>query len=107
MVVQGKSLMRKVNFIINFKILSFIFLYFLYTGRKVDGDGNLIDEKDKEEAEREGDTGSSSEGGTNVFECGECGYTLFVAQGREFKFFPESFTCPECGATKDKFNKNE
>lgn len=76
-------------------------------GRKVDDDGNLIDEKDKEQAEREGDTGDSSEGGTNVFECGECGYTLFVAQGREFKFFPESFTCPECGATKDKFNKRE
>jgi len=78
-------------------------------GRKVDEDGNLIDEKDKEEAEREGtdSSDSSTEGGTNVFECGECGYTLFVAQGREFKFFPDSFTCPECGATKDKFNKRE
>merc|ERR1711862_348496 len=73
-------------------------------GRKVDSDGNLIDEKDKEEAEREKES-SSDTGDANVLECDECGYTLFVVKGREFKFFPESFTCPECGCGKDKFTK--
>merc|ERR1711862_549056 len=74
-------------------------------GRKLDKDGNLIDEKDKEEAEREKE--SSDTGEANVMECDECGYTLFIAQGREFKFFSESFTCPECGCAKDKFTKRD
>lgn len=70
-------------------------------GKKVDSDGKLTDEKDKEEAGSEEE--SSTEGASNVFECGECGFTLFVAQGREFKFFPDSYRCPECDAPKDKF----
>lgn len=40
-----------------------------------------------------------------ICECktADCGYTLFVAAGREDKFFPDGFTCPECGVGKDEF----
>jgi len=44
--------------------------------------------------------------GTHEFECTKCGYVLFPAAGREFKFFGEGFTCPGCGATKDDFVDN-
>ena len=40
-------------------------------------------------------------------ECGECGYTLFIAAGREGKFFGDSYKCPECGAPKSKFTIDE
>ena len=36
-------------------------------------------------------------------ECQECGYSLFVAKGREKKFFGDDFVCPDCGAPKEKF----
>lgn len=32
-------------------------------------------------------------------------YTMFVAKGREFKFFGDGFKCPECGAGKNKFTE--
>lgn len=32
---------------------------------------------------------------------------MFVAQGREFKFFGDDFKCPECGAGKNKFQEVE
>ena len=35
-----------------------------------------------------------------------CGYTLFVAKGREFKFFGDNFKCPTCGAGKEFFKDN-
>jgi rubrerythrin len=38
-----------------------------------------------------------------VAECTKCKYTLFVAPGREGKFFGPNFVCPECGAPKDDF----
>ena len=41
--------------------------------------------------------------GAMTCECSGCGYTLFVAKGRESKFFPDGFACPECGAAKDTF----
>ena len=41
-----------------------------------------------------------------ICECktADCGYTLFVAAGREDKFFPDGFTRPECawGKTSSK-----
>ena len=39
------------------------------------------------------------------FCCERCGYTLFPARGREGKFFPDSFTCPNptCNAPKEAF----
>lgn len=35
--------------------------------------------------------------------CGECGYTLFPARGREAAFFTDSFVCPMCKAPKEAF----
>ena len=74
-------------------------------GRPVDREGNLVDPEDQKaaEEEEEEDEGPAS----NVYECSECGYTLFIAKGREFKFYGEDFKCPECGAEKDKFNAKD
>jgi rubrerythrin len=68
-------------------------------GRKIDDEGKL---ENPEEADTDDDKDDSTPSG-NVQECTECGYTLFVAQGRDFKFFGSDFKCPECGAPKDKF----
>lgn len=68
-------------------------------GRKIDDKGALVN---PEEASADDDKDDSKPSG-NVQECTECGYTLFVAQGRDFKFFGSDFKCPECGAAKDKF----
>jgi rubredoxin len=69
-------------------------------GFKVDDDGSLENPEDANEEKDEADVSSAS---GNVQECSECGFTLFVAEGRDFKFFNSGFTCPECGAAKDKF----
>jgi len=39
----------------------------------------------------------------HMFMCGECGYTLFPARGREASFFPDNFKCPMCQAPKSAF----
>jgi len=65
-------------------------------GRKIDSSGKNFPGEKKDDSAADGPTGS-------IFECSECGYTLFPAKGREFKFFPADFKCPECGAAKDKF----
>ncbi len=58
----------------------------------------------------DGSTGNSGERNTSTIqlslahECSQCGYTLFVAPGRESKFFGDDFTCPECGSDKSKFH---
>jgi len=70
-------------------------------GFKVDENGVLENPEDAVEEDDSADVNSAS---GNVQECSECGYTLFVAEGRDFKFFNSGFTCPECGASKDKFN---
>ncbi|CAM9390517.1 unnamed protein product [Ectocarpus sp. 12 AP-2014] len=44
-----------------------------------------------------------AEGTAKAYECTVCGYKMFVAKGREFKFFGDDFKCPECGAGKNKF----
>mmetsp|Transcript_14694 Transcript_14694/g.20981 ORF Transcript_14694/g.20981 Transcript_14694/m.20981 type:complete len:483 (+) Transcript_14694:150-1598(+) len=67
-------------------------------GRALDKDGKL---KNPEEAGDDEDEQETPTG--NVFECGECGFTLFIAEGRDFKFYGADFKCPECGAEKDKF----
>lgn len=72
-------------------------------GRAIDKDGNLIDEEDIAAAELEGDEPEDEGPVSNVYECQECGYTLFVAEGRESKFYGQGFRCPECGASKDQF----
>jgi len=72
---------------------------------KFDSKGRKIDDKGKvlNPVEDGGDDGDDESAAGTVFECSECGYTMFPAKGREFKFIPEGFTCPECGAAKDKF----
>jgi len=71
-------------------------------GQLVDEDGNLLDKEDiaNNELEKEWESDTPSDG---AFECGNCGYTLFVAEGRGSKFFGAGFKCPECGADKDQF----
>ncbi|KAF6004446.1 hypothetical protein F1559_002394 [Cyanidiococcus yangmingshanensis] len=39
----------------------------------------------------------------HVYRCGQCGYTLYPARGRELKFFPKTFKCPQCSAPKSEF----
>ena len=67
-------------------------------GRPIDKEGKL---KNPEDAE--GDEDDDKSPPSNVYQCGNCGYTLFIAKGREFKFYGDDFKCPECGAEKDKF----
>mmetsp|Transcript_25151 Transcript_25151/g.35422 ORF Transcript_25151/g.35422 Transcript_25151/m.35422 type:complete len:356 (+) Transcript_25151:539-1606(+) len=73
-------------------------------GRAIDAEGELVNpeeaEADDDEDDSEGGPAGTSDG---VYECGNCGYTLFVAKGRDFKFFGDDFKCPECGAPKDEF----
>lgn len=80
----------------------------------IDKDGNLIDpdsdvdpdklinpdDLDKDIEEEEGDDDVSSGGAK---ECGKCGYTMFIAKGREGRFFSSGFTCPQCGSGRDQF----
>eukprot|EP00566_Odontella_aurita_P001261 CAMPEP_0113542326 /NCGR_PEP_ID=MMETSP0015_2-20120614/9544_1 /TAXON_ID=2838 /ORGANISM="Odontella" /LENGTH=551 /DNA_ID=CAMNT_0000442369 /DNA_START=292 /DNA_END=1947 /DNA_ORIENTATION=- /assembly_acc=CAM_ASM_000160 len=70
-------------------------------------DNDEVSEDKPKGAWEGGDDEDDGEGGdqqvANVYECGNCGYTLFVAEGRDHKFFGSGFTCPECGADKDKF----
>mmetsp|Transcript_15840 Transcript_15840/g.45426 ORF Transcript_15840/g.45426 Transcript_15840/m.45426 type:complete len:453 (+) Transcript_15840:125-1483(+) len=77
--------------------------------RKYDKNGNVIDKEgnleDPEAAAAQAE--ESEEPASNVYECSECGYTLFIAKGREFKFYGNDFTCPECGAGKDKFTARD
>ena len=37
------------------------------------------------------------------FVCENCGYTMFPARGREGKFFPKNFKCPNCDAPVEAF----
>jgi len=78
-------------------------------GRKYDAKGNVIDKEGKRlDAPKEGEEVEEEEEDdaptNNVYECSSCGYTLFIAKGREFKFYGDDFKCPECGAAKDQFN---
>lgn len=66
----------------------------------MDEDGNPIDEKAAVAKKKDEVT-------NGVFECGACGFTLFVATGRESKFYGSGFKCPECGAPKSKFSARD
>ena len=44
--------------------------------------------------------------GTHEYECTKCGYIMFPAAGREFKFYGDDFKCPTCGADKGSFVDN-
>lgn len=69
-------------------------------GRQLDADGKLADPS---EADDDDDDDEIEASASNVYECGNCGFTLFVAQGRESKFYGSDFKCPECGAPKKDF----
>jgi len=72
-------------------------------GRKLNEDGKLQDPIDSE-GDIDDEESSNDAPASNVFTCSNCGYTLFIAKGREFKFYGDDFKCPECGAAKDKFH---
>ena len=74
-------------------------------GRPIDKEGKLMDPEDEKAADEAGEEDDAP--ASNVYECSECGYTLFIAKGREFKFYGDNFECPECGAKKDKFNPKD
>jgi len=44
--------------------------------------------------------------GTHEYECTKCGYTMYPAAGREFKFYGADFKCPTCGTGKEDFVDN-
>lgn len=74
--------------------------------RKYDKRGNRIKEEDGELVDPENaieDDEADAMPSSNVYECGSCGFTLFIAKGREFKFYGDDFKCPECGAKKEDF----
>lgn len=48
-------------------------------------------------------TSEEEEAELHVFKCGGCGYEMYPARGREFKFFPDSFKCPLCATPKSEF----
>lgn len=76
------------------------------SGNRITDDGKLENPEDAGGVTRDTEVGGGSDSDaptSNVYECSECGYTLFIAQGRESKFFGPGFKCPECGAPKDKF----
>lgn len=70
-------------------------------GNKVDREGNLED-PDNAIGGDEPELPAS-----NVMECQDCTFTLFIAKGREAKFFGDNFKCPECGAGKDRFEAKD
>lgn len=74
-------------------------------GRAVDDEGKLTDPEDQKAADEEEE--EETQPASNVYECSECGYTLFIAKGREFKFYGEDFECPECGSGKDMFKAKD
>jgi DNA-directed RNA polymerase subunit RPC12/RpoP len=71
-------------------------------GNVIDKEGHLVDPENAVEGSDDNDTTTS-----NVYECSDCGYTIFVARGRESKFYGEGFKCPECGAAKAKFKPKD
>jgi rubrerythrin len=83
----------------------------MYGGQttKYDSKGNIIDKEGKlvDPENAIGGAGDDDTPTSNVYECSDCGYTLFVAKGRESKFYGEGFKCPECGAKKDKFKPKD
>jgi rubredoxin len=48
-------------------------------------------------------TSEEEEAELHVFKCSGCGYEIYPARGREFKFFPDSFKCPLCATPKADF----
>lgn len=73
-------------------------------GRRISKDDTL---EDPDEAAKEAAKEKEQEAVSNVYECLQCGFTLFVAEGRESKFFGADFKCPQCGAPKENFEARD
>lgn len=67
----------------------------------VDPDKLITDEDLNQDYDDDEDDSEPTSGGAK--ECGNCGYTMFIAAGREGRFFSSAFKCPECGAGRDQF----
>lgn len=67
----------------------------------VDPDKLITDEDLNQDYDDDEDDSEPTSGGAK--ECGNCGYTMFIAKGREGRFFSSAFKCPECGAGRDQF----
>jgi rubredoxin len=62
---------------------------------------------EEEDAEEKDEDAPADRGeGTHEYECTKCGYIMFPAAGREFKFYGDDFSCPTCGADKNAFVDN-
>lgn len=70
---------------------------------EVDPDKRITDEDMQRGDDDDDDTGDSGPMSGGAKECTKCKYTLFIAAGREGRFFGSGFTCPECGAGRDQF----
>uniref|UniRef100_A0A7S1BUB6 Rubredoxin-like domain-containing protein n=1 Tax=Corethron hystrix TaxID=216773 RepID=A0A7S1BUB6_9STRA len=70
-------------------------------GDEVDVMKQVLEENSAEDLEKSKEKKAPAE--LSIYECETCGYTLFPSSGRDFKFFPDDFVCPECQAPKDKF----
>lgn len=77
------------------------------------GEGNLTEVSAMVEADEAGASAAAAEFaakeamlGTTVT-CDGCGYTMFIAEDREDKFFDEDYVCPECDAPRSKFTVSE
>jgi len=65
------------------------------------------DAADDDDDEDDDDVDAADRGeGTHEYECTKCGYIMFPAAGREFKFYGDDFKCPTCGADKSSFVDN-
>jgi len=85
------------------KVLFFVFLYGLI--RKAIKKGSLIAPGGTDEPNWQYvTTDEEQEKELKAFSCGECGYTIFPARGREGKFFPDDFKCPTCGSPSSEFS---
>jgi len=76
-------------------------------GRKKKGAAGQIKTHGEDEKKDEPKKVESSDDGESEYECTQCGMTLFVAKGREFKFFGDDFKCGQCGAGKEFMRNNK
>lgn len=63
----------------------------------------VITDEDFDRGDEDDDEGDDDPTSGGAKECGNCGYTLFIAAGREGRFFSSGFVCPECGKGRDQF----
>ena len=70
---------------------------------EIDPDKRITDEDMNRDDDDDDDVGDSGPTSGSAKECGNCGYTLFIAAGREGRFFSSGFICPECSKGRDQF----